>query len=292
MRMTFLLTKIFVRLYGWVQDRFGIRLRGLGYVLRLNRRDCVFSIRGQAMYFDHRVAAAYGRLVVGSWNEPETHLFLDSVIAAVAGPLAFVDVGASVGEFVIDVARRDNVTRVVAFEPLEECAASLRRSAALNGRSKIEVVPKLVNEDGHPGVLDFDVRRPTASAAGTGVGASRKIPATTLDQALAGLDGQVVLLIDVEGAEPGVLRGGREFLRRCAPLIIFEYNSVSRKHFNLDDIRDVLGEGYAIYRLTGSGTLDLDFGRSWNCVAVSAASPFMPRCNSLFRPAGGAVRSP
>ena len=289
--MTFLLSKIYARLYGWLQDRFGVQLRGLGYVLRLNRRDCVFSIRGQAMYFDHRVAAAYGRLVAGSWNEPETHVFLETVFATDAGPLAFVDVGASVGEFVIDVARRDNVTRVVAFEPLEECASALRRSAALNGRSQVEVVPMLVNEDGHPGILSYDARRPTASAAGTGSGASREIPATTLDHVLAGLDGKVVLLIDVEGAEPGVLRGGREFLRRCAPLIIFEYNSVSREHFNLDDIREVLGEGYAIYRLSGAGTLDLDVERSWNCVAVSAASPFMPLCKSLLRLAGGAGRS-
>jgi FkbM family methyltransferase len=291
--MLFSLTRIYGYLYGLVQDRLGVQPRGLGFCLRLNRRDRVFSIRGQVMYFDHRVAAAYGRLVAGSWNEPETHLFLDAVIAGHAGPLAFVDVGASVGEFVLDVARRDKVTRVVAFEPLAECAEAVRSSAALNGMNKVEVVPKLVNEDGRTGVLTFDVRRPTASAAGRVHGryVSREIPATTLDQALGDLDGDVVLLIDVEGGEAGVLRGARELLRRCAPLVIFEYNSTSRKHFDLDDIRGALGEGYDIYRLTGSGTLDLDFQRSWNCVAVSAASPFKPLCNALAGPARGAAGS-
>ena len=286
--MTFLLTKIFVSLYGWVQDRFGVQLRGLGFFLRLNGRDCVITIRGQRMYFDHRVAAAYGRMVAGSWNEPETHRFLDRVIAAGTGPLAFVDVGASVGEFVIDVSRRDRVNRVVAFEPLEECAEAVRRSAALNGRATVEVVAKLVNEDGRPGTLSFDVRRPTASAAGQAERFSREIDATTLDRSLGDLHGDVVLLIDVEGAEPGVLRGGREFIRRCAPLIIFEYNSLSKKHFNLDDIRDALGKGYGIYRLTESGTLDLDFDRSWNCVAVSVASPWMALCSKLLHPAAAA----
>jgi FkbM family methyltransferase len=248
------------------------------------------------MYFDHRVAAAYGRLVAGSWNEPETHLFLDAVIAGHEGPLAFVDVGASVGEFVIDVARHDKVTQVVAFEPLAECAEAVRRSAELNGLRKIEVIPRLVNEDGRTSVLSFDVRRPTASAASGGGGkvedVSREIPATTLDRALGDLHGSVVLLIDVEGGEAGVLRGAREFLRRCAPLVIFEYNSTSRKHFDLDDIRDALGEGYDIYRLTGSGTLDIDFERSWNCVAVSVDSSFGTPCTALICRAAVAVKSP
>jgi len=286
--MVFFLTRIYGYLYGLAQDRLGVQPRGLGYCLRLNRRDRVFSIRGQIMHFDHRVAAAYGRLVAGSWNEPETHLFLDAVIAGHEGALAFVDVGASVGEFVIDVARHDKVTRVVAFEPLAECAEAVRRSAELNGLRKVEVIPKLVNEDGRTSFLSYDVRRPTASAAGAADGedVSREIPAIALDQALDDLDGDVVLLIDVEGGEAGVLRGAHGLLRRCAPLVIFEYNSTSRKHFDLDDIRDALGEGYDIYRLTGSGTLDLDLERSWNCVAVSATSPFKPLCNALFRPAG------
>ncbi|MCX6545010.1 MAG: FkbM family methyltransferase [Acidobacteria bacterium] len=279
----FFLTKIYVLLYGWVQDRFGIQLKGLGFFLRLNRRDRNFSIHGQTMRFDHRVAAAYCRLVAGSWNEPETHLFLDTVIGGHEGPVTFIDVGASVGEFVIDVARHTNVARIVAFEPIEECAEAVRRSAELNGRRNVEVIGKLVNEDGRPGVLRFEVRRPTAaSTAETVEGVSRDIPATTLDLALGGVEGTSALLIDVEGAEPGVLRGGREFLRRCAPLIIFEFNATSREHFSLDDIRGVLGEGWKIYRLTRSGTLDLDFERSWNCVAVSAKSPFGPVCENLF----------
>jgi len=288
--MIYFFAKLYVFLYGYVQDWLGIRLRGLGYVLRLNRNDRVFTIRGQSMFFDHRVAAAYGRLVAGSWNEPETHRFLDAVLAGQTGPIAFIDVGASIGEFVIDVARRDNVTRVVAFEPLEECSEAIRRSAALNGWSKVEVLTKLVNETGLPGMLSFDARSPTASAATRQKGEFREINATTLDRELGELDGKVVLLIDVEGAEPGVLKGGRELVRRCAPLIIFEYNSTSKKYFNLSDMRTVLGEEYTIYRLNPSGTLDLDFDRSWNCVAVSAASPYMPLCDRLFRPAGVAVR--
>jgi FkbM family methyltransferase len=290
--MIFLLTRAYAFLYGWLQDRLGFRLRGLGFCLRLNRRDHVFPIRGQAMYFDHRVSAAYGRLVAGSWNEPETHLFLDAVIAGHEGPLVFVDVGASVGEFVIDVARHGKVTRVVAFEPLAECAEAVRRSAELNGLSKIEVIPMLVNENGSTEILDFDVRRPTASAAGgvRGGDVSREIHATALDRALGDLDGKVVLLIDVEGGEAGVLRGARALLRRCAPLVIFEYNSTSRKHFSLDDIRGALGGGYDIYRLTESGTLDLDFERSWNCVAVSVDSSFRSLCDTLYRRADAAGR--
>jgi hypothetical protein len=83
-----------------------------------------------------------------------------------------------------------------------------------------------------------------------------------------------ILLIDVEGAEPMVIRGGMEFIKQNNPMIIFEFNKVSKKHFNLIDIQNILGESYLIYRIKHDGSLDQDFSNSWNCAAIPANTDF------------------
>jgi hypothetical protein len=42
----------------------------------------------------------------------------------------------------------------------------------------------------------------------------------------------------------------------------------------LQDIEDIIGTQYAIYRIKGNGDLDKDFENSWNCVAIPKDSPF------------------
>ena len=88
------------------------------------------------------------------------------------------------------------------------------------------------------------------------------------------MSGQAIILIDVEGAEPLVMVGGREFMAVNLPLIIFEYDTLSRRYFSLAEIRATLGSRYEIFRLRQDGKLDRDFGQSWNCVAVSIDSAF------------------
>ena len=65
-----------------------------------------------------------------------------------------------------------------------------------------------------------------------------------------------------------------KFIERCHPLIIFEYNALSRKYYHLKDVQDVLGCSYLIKRLTEQGSLDTNYDQSWNCVAISTDSPF------------------
>jgi hypothetical protein len=76
------------------------------------------------------------------------------------------------------------------------------------------------------------------------------------------------MLIDVEGAEPLVLNSGKEFITKNHPLIVFEFNLVSKNHFDLERVRTIVGDSYVIYRIKGDGTLDQDFTNYWNCVAV------------------------
>ena len=92
-----------------------------------------------------------------------------------------------------------------------------------------------------------------------------------------------ILLIDVEGAELNVLKGGRSFITNNSPLIIFEYNEVSKKYFNLKDVQTVLGKNYKIYRLKADRYLDENYDGTWNMVAVHSNSPFSPAVISMVK---------
>jgi hypothetical protein len=100
------------------------------------------------------------------------------------------------------------------------------------------------------------------------------VKAVTLDSTLPQVLENPIMLIDVEGAEKLVITGGMSFIRQNRPLIIFEYNQTSKKHFNLEEIVSLLGKTYEIYRLRGDGNLDSDFSITWNCVAVPRLSVF------------------
>ena len=109
------------------------------------------------------------------------------------------------------------------------------------------------------------------------------VVSTTLDAACADLEGEVLMLIDVEGAELRVLTGARKLIDRLHPLIIFEFNEVSRRDFQLEQIRAVLGEGYTIHRLRPDGWLDDDLRQTWNCVAVYGASAWSELARRALR---------
>jgi FkbM family methyltransferase len=56
---------------------------------------------------------------------------------------------------------------------------------------------------------------------------SIEVPAVTVDGIVAelGLDRVDLIKIDVEGAEPRVLRGAHETVRRCNPIVLMEFNA-------------------------------------------------------------------
>jgi FkbM family methyltransferase len=137
----------------------------------------------------------------------------------------FVDVGAHVGVHALTAARRLRELgrgRVYAFEPTRDSAAGVRASAVRNGL-EVEVVEAALGAeqgtvdlyaDPAYGVDDAGVR----SQYGTGRLVQR-IPVTTFDAwaAETGLERLDLVKIDVEGAEPLVLRGMAESLDRLRP---------------------------------------------------------------------------
>ena len=216
--MFFYLAKAYAFIYFVVQKWFGINLRGLGFALRLVRADRVISVMGIKMFFNHKVAASYARPIIGGWNEPETHALLNYVLSGLPGSVEFVDVGANVGEMVLDVSQYKNVARIVAFEPIAECAHAITKSLKINGLSKHAVVEKLVGEE--HGWVSFSSYEKNSGGSSvfseSSLKSDSKVLMTKLDDAAIGIYEHLVLLIDVEGFEPSVMRGGGGFLKRSS----------------------------------------------------------------------------
>lgn len=272
---------MYARLYAWVKDRTGKNVKGFGRFLTLLRTDREFDACGFRWFFDHRIASAYMRLIGGSYNEPETHKLLRALVNDAPGPINFIDVGANIGEMVVAMAGYPRVARVIGFEPHPVCSEVIRKHLALNGLDKAEIHSALVGDGSlQPYVINSTFApisgiRPDAQ----GVAPTRTV---TLDEQVD-VTGNCIVLIDVEGAELDVLRGGIRFIEGERPLIIFEHNYVNRTRYSLDDARKVLGPEYTIMRLRTDGWLDYNLDDTWNVVAIPARSPFESVIRRLIR---------
>jgi FkbM family methyltransferase len=278
----YLLARVYSTIYGFFKDKFGVNLRGLGFALRQINTDRVIEVRGRKIFFNHQIAASYGRHLEGKWNEPETHALFDYVIPKLDGSVAFIDVGANIGEFLIDVSKHSKVKDLVGFEPISECCHSIQESMKLNGVDRFLIYQSLVGSK----------VKSERFAIGKTIGGSSvysniskeagdEIAMTTLDKTLSISATHAILLVDVEGYELEVLKGGRNFILSHRPLIVFEYNSVSKQYFLAAEISKVLGNSYDILRLRQDGRLDRLVDSAWTCVAIPDKSLFKEICADL-----------
>jgi FkbM family methyltransferase len=278
---------LYAHLYRFLHNRFQINIRGLGWLMRHIKRDLVLQVMGVKLYMYSPIAGSNAMQLINRWNEPETHRFLDALLDCAETPVTFIDVGANIGEMVIDMARKQQIESVHAFEPIGDCVHSIRASVAINAFENVQIHHTAVSDK--IGFTDFDYSPTNPSCSGIrGTAQTRiRVPTTTLDYALPESIRHPILLLDVEGAEKDVLVGGVDLIKRERPLIIFEYNNVSRSHFNLEQIREVLGPEYEIFRLRQhDGLLDDNLEDTWNCVAVHRQTSYHMRCKSLIAGAG------
>lgn len=163
--------------------------------------------------------------------------------AAARAPAAYVDVGANVGVFTATVARATAGSGYgFAFEPVPATAARAAATVALNSLTNVTVVQAAVS-DAEGEITLFTPSNNSSlcsidpAAAGRRV-AGISVSCVTLDGLAAeGVLPQVgVLKIDVEGAEPSVLRGAADLLTRDRPTVLFEYNApiAARLGWSLD----------------------------------------------------------
>lgn len=277
-------TKLFVKLYiqsCWLSQHYlAIHIPGMGYVQNFLKKDFILSYReggvnytNKYLYYNKNVIGSYDCLLAGHSNEPETPLFLQRIVPNLP-ECTFVEVGASIGEFVVEMSCYDNVKHIYAFEPRKECVKALKKTVELNGdKDRVDILPYIVADTESQMTLHNNPGGTSSGIYGEGDD-FYSVESVTLDNALPLVMENTIMLVDVEGAEPVVLKGGKKFIQANYPLIIFEYNQVSKKHFNIDDIYSIIGNEYSIYRIKGDATLDRDFSNSWNCVAIPKNSNY------------------
>ncbi len=155
----------------------------------------------------------------------------------------FVDVGAHVGIHALTAARRLQTLgsgHVFAFEPARDSAERIRRAAKANGLDVTVVEVALgsasgtVELFGEEGYDEADAGVRSQYGKGPRVATVRVVTFDdwAREQRLRRLD---VVKIDVEGAEPLVLRGMRESILRLRPrLLVVEVKHPSRRDEGVD----------------------------------------------------------
>ncbi len=209
--MWFFTAKQYSRLYGFLKDNFNIHIRGLGFILRKVKSDHLLLVDGCHLHFSHEMAEAYARPLHGKWNEPETHKFIAHVMDKLN--VTFIEVGANIGEILIDIAAHQSCTKAIAFEPNPGAVGVIHKNIALNSLANCTVIDKALGHVKTTQKMSFGSHSPTASLLSTESveGAGVDVEVSTLDSeidAAALTNSNVILLIDVEGYELNVIRGG------------------------------------------------------------------------------------
>jgi FkbM family methyltransferase len=279
----FYLAKFYSFLFGFFHDVFHINMPFISKILNLIKNDHIIKIDNQKLYLNSNIANCYVRLINGQYAEPETHIFFRNILGNINFNVNFIDIGASVGEMILDMACQPKVRKVYAFEPLKDCTNVLKINCLLNNYNHVQIIEKPLSNEVKTVFIDKKGTQQSKINHNLVKNTDDKIvvKTTTIDNEFSSFDTQTIILIDVEGHELEVLKGGEKFITENKPLIIFEYNFVSEKYYSLKDIKTILGKNYLLFRLNRKGNLDIDFSRTWNCVAIHNESMFYNSINYL-----------
>ena len=277
------IVKFYAKLYELIHKFLKINIPGLGFLYRLLKKDEYFIVKGKKLFFNHKISDNYGMLINGNFNEKETHLFLDIVFDnSKINNFHFVDIGGNIGEFVLDYSDHENIKNLTVFEPQHEQSESIRETIRANNFKNVTLIERPVSNESKPVNFNINITNSTASGIIENNDNGTSFMSTTLDEVfLANTTDTFVILIDIEGQELNAIKGAQNLIKNTLPLIIFEYNHVTKLYFKIQDVQNELGADYKIYRLNSEGKLDLEFKNIWNLVAVPKTSTYS-YLNSLY----------
>jgi FkbM family methyltransferase len=201
-------------------------------------------------------------MMTGNFEPGETAIF-EKIIRNVD---VVVNVGANVGYYCCIALNARK--RVIAFEPMpNNIQALLSNIHANDWESEIEVFPIALSDK--TGVLEIFGEGTGASLirgwAGVDAVKGTLVPVSTLDVALGNrqLDGQCLLMVDIEGAEYSFLKGAKNFLDRTPkPICLMEISIQAQQPKGLKINPNLLGtfeafwsRGYKAYTTHNSHRL-------------------------------------
>ncbi|HWD11470.1 MAG TPA: FkbM family methyltransferase [Solirubrobacteraceae bacterium] len=198
-------------------------------------------------------------LYPGARQTLREEIAIRGILAAVlSSDSTYVDVGTNRGQVLGEAVRVADRGRHLAFEPIPALAAEVKNAfpdvdcrqmalgaapgraefchfRALDGWSGLRRSPEVSDERGDPEYIEVDV--------------------STLDAELGEMTPALVK-IDVEGAELGLLEGGRVVLAEVKPVIVFEHVAPAAALYGTSSgsVWDLLAElGYRVFSITGDG---------------------------------------
>jgi FkbM family methyltransferase len=165
--------------------------------------------------------------------------------------MTVLDIGANIGIYSINAARRIRPGRVYAFEPVPENVSLLERNIGLNGLDNVDVVRNAVGE--RQGVVPIFLsrtigshslarmnalgivgRRPRRGTSGEDWPEHLDVPMITIDQFVADRSLDVsVIKMDIEGYEGFACAGARETLSK-RPVFFMEFSETLIRECGFD----------------------------------------------------------
>lgn len=247
-----------------------IFIPGTGYFLRKISKNFTFNWNSYSIVFEPKMASVYGFLIIGKSNEPDTFNYLNQ-LAKETEDYTFINVGSCIGEFIFsDIGLRSNL--IMAFDANINAIESLSINCKLNRLKHIKLFNNAVS-DNSESYIDFhlNVKNPNESSIinnSLNNSVVHQVQTITIDSLSNLIEGSnVVMLIDVEGAELKVLKGAKETILKYNPTIIFEYNYVSKNIFSLEELVSILPENYTLFSLLDNKPISDYHKNYWNLIA-------------------------
>lgn len=248
------------RAAGWIVHR-------VPWAVRINGATIDFD--GIPLVFPADVGIAYCTL--GWWQgvagyEPATWQTLKFYLRQAD---VFWDVGSNIGLYAVLAKKTNPALRVESFEPVPSLAEANRKFQQAN-QTGIEPRQVAVSHHGHgaelavPRYPGFTEVEPTATLESQvnlspGAGIERvKVATTTLDELMGGLrpTDRLLIKIDVEGHEHGVLEGARQLLATLRPIVLCEILPGVAQTGRLASI--LSDAGYALLAVCREGLFQVD----------------------------------
>lgn len=168
--------------------------------------------------------------------------------------MTVIDIGANLGVYSLPMARLVGRTgQVFAYEPGSEARALLERSRELNNAVNLHISPFALSDGEREGRLVFGGSSELNALGDSGAGETVSIASLDSEDAARGWPSPDFMKIDAEGEEERILAGGRNFLARHSPLIMFEVKAGDKVNEQLR--ARFLGIGYRLFRQLGGAPI-------------------------------------
>jgi FkbM family methyltransferase len=171
--------------------------------------------RGFTIYLNPRDGYVSGQIAEEHTCEADVTPYFERTLR---NAKVVLDAGANIGWYtLLSASRMANGGRVISFEPEETNFAYLSKSVSANGFTNVKLMQTALSDEvGRTSLhLSPDPKNPGMhSIAFNFATGTISVPTTTLERTAIdeGIEKIDVLKIDVEGAEPQVLRGGHSLL--------------------------------------------------------------------------------